>query len=690
MIRYELKKLLRGQTAALFAALLLLNVFLVTQLRAPGTGWGYDARDVQALYAAIVDLEPQEAAERLDELHERLLDSFWNGGYDGPLITGSVDGDIGVFGAVLERVQETAGYPDYLENVLATQSHLLELPVYRNPQSFGRRNLLVSGAVYSRLRDVKPRLLYSGMAETLPGGRITDGILLLFALLTALTLFSEERKHRSLLLPLPRGRGPLFAAKLAAGGILLLSGLLLLYGSNLLVGLLRCGMTPPDAPIQSVFGFQQSPWHITVGAYYVLFLTAKGLAVCCVFGLLCLACTAVRNPIGAAGLALALLFGSAQPEQAEGPLLSACGLLRLSDTERMFRTYLNLNLFESPVPEALFSITLWAMIGGLCLVCAAILWRFKSPIPVERKHRIAPVRNRKLRTLFCCEARKLLMTERGLLVLLALLSLQLWTYHSFPERLSPGEYLYLEYAEFLKGAPDAEKDAWLDRRQAVYDAVHARIAELNSQLETGRIAPERHQIQSAELQQALYGEDLLFSVREQYDRAKQAGGAFVSLLGWERLFGRRGIRDLLGLGIRLGLALCLGLSSLYAIETETGMSSLLACAPRNRQLRRYKALLAAGYTGAAFALVLLPWLAAVRGVYGLEGWEAPAVSVPFLPLQIGSVRLSFLLTAAAALLTALLAACAVSLFSRRLRHSVAALIASCACLLSPLFLFLVI
>ena len=44
----------------------------------------------------------------------------------------------------------------------------------------------------------------------------------------------------------------------------------------------------------------------------------------------------------------------------------------------------------------------------------------------------------------------------------------------------------------------------------------------------------------------------------------------------------------------------------------------------------------------------------------------------------------------AALLAALLAACAVSLFSRRLRHSVAALIASCAFLLSPLFLLLLI
>ena len=684
MIRYELKKLLRGQTAALFAALLFLNVFLVTQLRAPGVGWEYDARDIQTLYAAITDLEPQEAAERLDALHERLLDSFWNGEWDGPLITGDVDGDLGVVGAVLDRVQETAAYPAYLENVLATQAHLLTLPVYRDPQSFGRRNLQVSGEVYSRLTDVKPRLCYTGMAETLPGGRITDVLLLLFALLTALTLFSEDRKHRTLLLPLRRGRGPLFLAKLAAGGILLALGVLLLYGCNLFIGLLRCGMTPLNAPIQSIFGFQQSPWHITVGGYYALFLLAKWIAVCCVSGVLVLACNAVRNPIGAAALGLGLLFAAAQPTQAASPLLSACGLLRLSDTERMFQTYLNLDLFSSPVPEALFALGLWACLGGLCLGWAAVLWRCRSPIPTERKRRVVLTRKKKPGTLFGYEARKLLLTERGLLILLAFLCLQLWTYRDFPERLGSDDYLYLDYADVLKGAPDAEKDAWLDRRQEKYDTVYAQLAELDRRLEAGQVTPESHQIQAGMLQQELYGEELLQKVRGQYDQAKQNDGQFVSLLGWERLFGRRGVRNWIGLGIKLCLAVALGLSSVCAIETETGMAQLLNCAVRKKQARRYRRILAFSYTTIVFFIATIPYMNAVRSVYGIDGLNAPAASVPQLSIRIGTAGLSLALYAVGAFLLSVLASMLVCIFSKRFRRSISALIASSACLLSPL------
>ena len=683
MIRCELKKLLRGRTGALFAALLLLNVFLVTQLRAPGAGWEHDARDVQTLYAAIADLEPQEAAERLDDQYERLLDSFWNGAYDGPLITGNVDGDLGVVGAVLERVQETAGYPAYLENVLATQAHLLTLPVYADPRSFGRRNLLVSGEVYRRLLDVEPRLCYTGMAETLPGGRITDGILLLAALLIALTMFSEERKHRTLLLPLKRGRGPLFAAKLAAGGILLILGVCLLYGSNLLIGLLRCGMTPLSAPIQSIYGFLQSPWHISVGEYYCLFLLSKLLAAWCVFGVLVLACNTMRTPVGAAGFGILLLFCAARPVSPGRPIRTACSALRLLDSERLFQTYYNLNLFGRPVPDGLFTLVLWTCIGAACLSCAALLWRFRSPITTERRLRLGLRRKRNTGALFSYEARKLLVLERAGLVLLAFLLLQVWTYHSFSERLSPEAYLYLDYVSRLEGPPNAEKDALLARRQANYDEVYSQLSELGNAAGSGEITPESYQIQASFLQQELYGEDLFHKVQAQYEQAKQVGGDFVSLLGWERLFGRRGVRDWLELGAKLSLCLSLGLAACNAVETETGMEQLLAVSVRKRRAQRYKYLLAALYAAASCAICVIPHVLVIRRVYGLDGLTSPAASVPLLGIRFGTVGAALSLYACAVLAASLLAALFILLLSYKLKRTTPAVIASAASFSMP-------
>ncbi len=677
MIRYELKKLLCGRTAVLLAILLLLNVFLVARLQVPGEGWDFDANDIQTLYAATAGLEPQEAAARLELLEEQLLDALWSNDYDGQLITGDLYADRALVGAVVERVGETADYSAYLENVLATQAHLLTLPVYQ-AEGFDRQNLIVSGAVYSRLLDVRPQLCYTGMAETLPGGRITDVLLLLAALLIALTLFSEERKHRTLLLPLKQGRGPLFAAKLAAGGILLVMGVGLLYGSNLLIGLLRCGMTPLSAPVQSIYGFQQSPWHITVGEYYGLFLLSKLIAAGSVFGVLSLACNSMRTPVGAAGLASLLLFAAARPEAADRPLQTACSLLRLWDSERLFQTYYNLNLFGKPVPDEVFTIAVWACIGAFCMVCAALLWRFRSPITTERKLRFFPHRKQSPGALLSYEARKLLVMERAGLILLAFLLLQVWTYHDFSERLSPEAYLYLDYVFRLEGPPNAEKDALLAQREANYAEVYSQLAELGNAVASGEITPESFQLQASFLQQELFGEELFHKVQAQYEQAKQGGGDFVSLLGWERLFGRRGVRDWLELGAKLGLCLSLGLAACNAVETETGMEQLLAISVRRRRAQRYKRLLAALYAAASCAICVIPHVLAVRSVYSLDGLTSPATSVPLLGIRFGTVSLALGIYVCAALAAAILAAGLILLISKKLKRTAPAVIASAA------------
>lgn len=683
MIRYELKKLLCGRTAFLLAALFALNVFLVARLQAPGAGWDFDANDIQTLYAATEGMEPQEAAARLELLEEQLLDALWSNDYDGPLITGDLYADRALVGAVAERVRETADYSDYLDNVLATQEHLLTLPVYQ-AEGFERQNLIVSGEAYRRLLDVKPQLCYTGMAETLPGGRVTDVLLLLAALLIALTLFSEERKHRTLLLPLKQGRGPLFMAKLAAGGILLVMGVALLYGSNLLIGVLRCGMTPLSAPVQSIYGFQQSPWHITVGEYYGLFLLSKLIAAGCVFGVLSLACNTMRTPVGAAGLSALLLLFAAQSGYSEKPIFQACGLLRLADTERLFQTYYNLNLFGTPVPDGLFTLGLWVLVGAACMLCAALLWRIRSPIMTERKLRFFLCRKKKPRTLFSYEARKLLVMERAGLILLAFLLLQVWTYRDFSERLSPEAYLYLDYVSRLDGPPNAEKDALLAERQANYDAVYSQLEELADAVASGEITEESYQIQIDFLQQELYGEELLHKVQAQYEQAKQSGGDFVSLLGWERLFGRRGVRDWLELGAKLGLCLSLGLAACYAVEAETGMEQLLAVFVRRRRAQRYKRLLASLYAAASCAICVIPHVLAVRSVYGLDGLTSPAASVPLLGIRFGTAGFAISLYALAALAAALLAAGLILLISKKLKRTTPAIIASAAATSFPL------
>ena len=200
---------------------------------------------------------------------------------------------------------------------------------------------------------------------------------------------------------------------------------------------------------------------------------------------------------------------------------------------------------------------------------------------------------------------------------------------------------------------------------------------------SGEITSKSYQIQANFLQQELYGEELFHKVLAQYEQVKQDGSDFVSLLGWERLFGRRGVRDWLELGAKLGLCLSLGLAACNAIETETGMEQLLAVSIRKRRAQRYKCLLAAIYTSASCAICVIPHVLVIRRVYGLDGLTSPAASVPLLGIRFGTVGVALSFYACAVLAASLLAALFILLLSYKLKRTTSAVIASIASFSMP-------
>ena len=118
------------------------------------------------------------------------------------------------------------------------------------------------------------------------------------------------------------------------------------------------------------------------------------------------------------------------------------------------------------------------------------------------------------------------------------------------------------------------------------------------------------------------------------------------------------------------------------------MTRILNCAVRKNRSRRCRRLLAGCCGAAAFWITVIPYLLAVRRVYGLDGLQTPASGIPQLSVRIGTAGLSLGLYGAGGLLLTLAAAMLVCYFSKRFRRSASALIASAACLVTPLVLLL--
>lgn len=666
MIRYELRKVLQSPAALLILILLALNCVLDIRLNAPGVDWGYDEKDIQEVYA---ELKPETAVNTLREAQERLTDAenaF--APYDGVLHTEDIYTERELLQGILIRAEETAGYHAYIEDVLLTAQYQAGLPMYSDKTAFGYRNLARTAQVYSRFLDLQPPLLYSGMAESLPQHH-SDLIVVLLALLLGLELFSKDRSE--LILATKRGRLPLFAAKITAGTSLLVLCTVVLFATNLTVGFFRCGMTPLSAPIQSIYGFQQSPWAITVGQYYALFLICKLAWALTLLAVITLSCNLWRKPVGSCLAALALALPSFLLMQSTDLRLQAFSLVRFSDTARVFQTYYNVNLMEIPVPDsclAVFAVSIY-LFGSL--TGAAVLWCRSKPVHTQKKRKTKRVRV-KTCGLLRTEAAKLFLMEKGALVLALFVLVQVAAFRNVDERLNLSERLYQTYAERLAGPPNEISDAIIAEKAEYYASLDA------SGMPDG----------DAEQWWQMQAREVFERVRNQYGQAKNNNVDFVSELPYERLLGQRGRTDFLELTIKLFLCLIFGLSSVFAVERETGMQQLLEASVRKKRASRCKVGLSMLFTLIAALVAYAPQIMMIERVYSFGGLSCSALSVPVLGIPFGSVLLALCLYGFGALLLSMLAALLILFLSKKTGSTLQTLLYSAVCLLFPVALAL--
>ena len=384
MIRSEIRKLFqRLSTRIILLVLLAANAFLVWNQQLPGAEqyYQFDASHILTLYSALPD-DAASALKALEQQDDALVEAMILETDAGSLLTSDVYTEHKLFSNVLERVEPVARYDTILTDIDENAETLLLTGRYE-PDTFGYRNILKSQEQYRELSDVQPEVLYSGAVELLPGARMTDLILLLFCLLVGLELISAEKTNGTLQLIKPTFQGGyrLITAKVLAGLVLALAGTLLLYGTNLVIGFLRCGMISMDAPIQSVFGFVRSPWRISISIYILVFFAMKYLWAASVEAIVYLACSLGKSVLESCVSFLILCAPSLLFRK------SVLSLLLIGDTVSLFSEYRNLNLFGWPVSSFFVSILVMLLVSAAGFALTAVIHKHASPIIADRRSR---------------------------------------------------------------------------------------------------------------------------------------------------------------------------------------------------------------------------------------------------------------------------------------------------------------
>lgn len=672
MVKSEIRKLFqRLSTCIILLVLLAANGFLVWNQPLPGAEQHYkfDASHILSLYSALPD-DAASALKALGQQDDALLEAMFHETDAGVLLTSDIYAEHKLFSNVMERVEPIACY-DTILNEIDENAETLLLTGRYEPDTFGHRNILKSREQYRALSDVQPEVLYSGAVELLPGGRITDLILILFCLLVGLELITSEKTNGTLQLIKPtfQGGDRLITSKVLAGLVLALAGTFLLYGMNLVIGFLRCGMISMDAPIQSVFGFIRSPWRISIGMYVLGFFCTKFLWAASIIAIVYLACSLGKSVLGSCGIFLILC----------APL----SLLLTGDTVGLFSEYRNLDLFGWPVSSFFVSILGMLLVSSAGFILTAAIHKKTSPIIADRRSKNTGKVGRVSVNLISYEAQKLFLMNGAAWVLVGLMAVQTVACLNFNAYLSPQERLYMAYSERLEGKASPEKDAFLEEEAARFEDLYLQMEEYTSALASGQMQQESFEALSSRINRQLESEEVFLRAKNQYDSMKAQGYDYVCQTGYERLLGPEGQEDALILLIQMMITLILGLASIHAVEAETNMIFLLNSVPGKEESRKVKGILATVYAVIAAVITFAPHIIAIAKSYGLPGLFCYGHSVPLLRVGTGTVLAGLCIHAAIIIGMSIVVAHVVSLISKKSGSITNTIITSSVMMLIP-------
>ncbi len=647
MIKYELSKLFhRRQTKWFLLLLFVIHILGFLPLEAPGVErYAYYAvEDVRAVYAALPE-DRETAREALSLRAQALEKGLMAGVYDGALLTGSISGDSALIREVRQRVEEAASHGEYLLSVADTGQVLLGTGMYEDPDSFGARNIRKSCEVFQRLEGTEISLFYSGSIELLSGSRLPELLLGFLILLVTMEGLLREKQEGTLILikATARGRYPLFLAKWVAMWLVVSLGVLLLYGSSLLMGVLRCGAPQWSASIQSVYGFQGCPWSMTVAEYVIAFLAMKLLWAWSILGLSVLCSTVAKAPSAYLFLFVAALLPSALLV-GNWNFWGCISLIRNGDTATLLSRYENVPVFGRPV--SLFTLSVSHMIlllmGSMFL--GACLFVKLPPMGKKRGRALfASKKEGKPRGLLHYECKKLLIHERGLLIFLAfvlLLGYGMWQGTGY---LTQEDRIYHYYSSILEGKPGDEKEDFLHSEEARFQELMEKLDAYGEERYNGNLSQESYDILSSQIMGELSKQPIFEKAKNQYHTAKERSVDYVCLTAYDKLLGKPGQQQMILGAMVMVLFLVCALSSVEAVERESNMLPLQNTTVESPRARRYKALLSGGYGGLLGMLLWTGLALETHMEYGLTGLASPGGSVELLRLSVGTVGRSLAL-----------------------------------------------
>lgn len=615
----EVKKTFGKRTFLIFAAVCFLSgIFLVTGEK--NRGYVFLAQDYKEFY---------ERPEMNGSKEEALS-------YIAGLDTGEITAGYFLLSYVKSEVNDTLGYMDYRENIIASADRLSKLPIFSDADGFSCLNMEKTAEVYVGLPEI----------TTVPGpgrgvvmasgytGSVLFGIVFMIYIIFALVVREKEIGTLNLTRTTLKGHKSHGGSKLLVCLTLAFISVTVLELINWVLAGYMYGLGDLSRPIQSVPEYMTCVFEINVLEFALITVLFRILFVLMITVMVFFFACAGKTYLSLL-LYLAAVFG------AEGILYfivsgnSIFGLLKYmnlfsgADTGFLFGDYINLNILGKPIwylPVYIgFTVLLLAV---FCLLGVTAYDRISSTL--GRSFRIgADILPVKSLSIFLQECFRYLFCEKAILIVLAFLMFRAVTFQPVREMFSmPEDIYYKQYMLQLSGLYSEEKEREIGKEWEAYEAIQEEYRENIVLTEDETIK----NLMSSKYQEETKKYAVLDRVESKGRYLKENGGAFVYEQGYRILTNDTpGEKDNCLLSVMAALLMLICAVFMYAPDYQSGVDRIVKTTAKGRKsLFIRREVLGTVILLLTFLITYIPFLVSVLNAYGTSGFSYPACSLSHL------------------------------------------------------------
>lgn len=616
----------------LFLAALFLNGCLLYTETSGGMA-GSSAYKKANVY--LQGLPQEERADVLESYQNALENGEWNGEF---LFSDDLLAEQLLVQEFGKRFRQIEGYPEYLQGI-QDKAAQQEISIFQDTSEYTKRDLQASAEAFLPLTGKQLCFVNSDTFLHATEFQITDILVLavLFYLVISMVVYEKEHGLFHLLRATKEGRGALIRSKMWVGAAASAVLSLFFWGENLGIAVWKYGVLELSAPLQSVYGYDGSALNISIGQYLLLFLVSKAAVYTVISFLILLLGMRARNTMGiylGAFLAAGFSVGCYAVGVYSGfHVLHYLNLIFLVEVFSSYRFYFNLNFFQYPIPV---TVLFW----GCMVLFGSLFWylNWKTfagdnfTAEIKRGWRLRTGRGKRPNVrVVSHEMYKLLVSNRGWMLICLLVALQGWMYGQKSTRLYLDEYYYKQYMDDMEGELDEQKEEFIRQEQEMFVQYETLLAEKQRAYEEKKISEAEMvavtQLAAQKLEPRAAFERLL----ERTAYAKAHDLPLLYETGYLELFGygASGYRQDMQEAMFLVSVLILLLAPYCAGEYSQGMMKLVG----SQYAGRRKTLLAKWSVGllcstVVYFAVYIPRIVYIGKLYGYAGMGENIDTIP--------------------------------------------------------------